>query len=857
MSKKKILLIGWDAADWKAINPLMDAGKMPNLEYLVNSGVMGNLATLDPPLSPMLWTSISTGKRPYKHGILGFSEPKPDGSGIRPVLNTSRKCKAIWNILTQKDYRTHLVGWWPSHPAEPVNGISISNFYQKSHIPKGPEQLLNWPMMEGTVHPKSMAELFSYLRVHPLELQDNHLLPFLPLIQQINQEDPFIQKKLYSLRKILADCTTIHNAATYIIDNEEWDFMTVYYDAIDHFGHSFMRYHPPKREHIKKEHYDAFHYIVEAGYLYHDMMLGKLIDSVDDDTYVMLISDHGFHPDHLRPKIIPREPAGPALEHNPYGIFVLKGPGIKEDERIYGASIVDITPTVLSILDLPIGKDMDGRPLMGIYESSKDVSYIDSWELIEGHDGRHPEHLNKDPFIDNDALEQMIELGYIEKPDENAEIAVKKTLDECNFWLARSYMDGLKYEEAEEILQKLFDENPDQNRYGLYLHKCLLHLKKNQKSKEVIEQIKYQSKAFGPSLLMLESKQLLLDNRPQEAIEKLISAEVKIKDDPLLYVQLGQAYMAQKLWHDSERSFKKAIHIDPDNERAFFGLGFIAFQTGDYENAAELFAQAISYLFYQPYAHFFLAQTLEKLGDNERAAKAYATCLEMNKSNAKARKKLQDLVGEEQSDHNISEKSYDRQSLPELIIVSGLPRSGTSLMMQMLKAGGLELFTDGKREKDENNPKGYYEHEGIKKLLSNKSILKKVEHKAVKIVSPLLKGLPLNYSYKIIYMDRDVDEVLDSQEKMILKNAIKSGKNPPKRDKAKLKRSFEQLAMRVGSWQRSSAHVNIIKINHQKLINDPNSICNDICAFLNKELDQHAMAQIVDNNLYRSRNSET
>ena len=81
---KKILLIGWDAADWKIINPLMDAGKMPNLEQLVERGVMGNLSTLYPELSPMLWTSIATGKRPFNHGIHGFTEPDPDGNSYQP-----------------------------------------------------------------------------------------------------------------------------------------------------------------------------------------------------------------------------------------------------------------------------------------------------------------------------------------------------------------------------------------------------------------------------------------------------------------------------------------------------------------------------------------------------------------------------------------------------------------------------------------------------------------------------------------------------------------------------------------------------------------------------------------------------
>jgi len=94
MIPRKVLLVGWDAADWKVIRPLMDAGKMPNVRRLVENGALGQIATLDPPLSPMLWTSIATGKRPFKHGILGFSEPTPDGRDVQPVTNLSRTSKA-------------------------------------------------------------------------------------------------------------------------------------------------------------------------------------------------------------------------------------------------------------------------------------------------------------------------------------------------------------------------------------------------------------------------------------------------------------------------------------------------------------------------------------------------------------------------------------------------------------------------------------------------------------------------------------------------------------------------------------------------------------------------------------------
>ena len=116
---EKVLLIGWDAADWQVINPLLDAGQMPFLEMIVNQGVIGNLATLEPALSPMLWTSIATGKRADQHGVLGFIEPDPTGKGVRPVTSISRNSKALWNILTQRGLRSNVVGWWPSHPAEP------------------------------------------------------------------------------------------------------------------------------------------------------------------------------------------------------------------------------------------------------------------------------------------------------------------------------------------------------------------------------------------------------------------------------------------------------------------------------------------------------------------------------------------------------------------------------------------------------------------------------------------------------------------------------------------------------------------------------------------------------------------
>src|SRR5579863_8604538 len=184
MAGRKVLLVGWDAADWKVIHPLLAGGRMPNLQRLIENGARGQMATLHPPLSPMLWTSVATGKRPFQHGIHGFSEPTPDGRGVQPVTNLSRKCKALWNILNQNGLRSIVVGWWPSHPAEPIDGVMVSDHYHRAHRPL--EE--GWPLPANTVHPPELAGTLAELRMHPDRLVPEMVEPFIPLAREIDQD---------------------------------------------------------------------------------------------------------------------------------------------------------------------------------------------------------------------------------------------------------------------------------------------------------------------------------------------------------------------------------------------------------------------------------------------------------------------------------------------------------------------------------------------------------------------------------------------------------------------------------------------------------------------------------------------
>ena len=106
----------------------------------------------------------------------------------------------------------------------------------------------------------------------------------------------FRRRRLASVMKILAECVSVHSTSTWLMENEPWDLMTVYYDALDHFCHGFMRYHPPRRPFIAERDFELYGGVVEAGYRFHDMMLGALVSLAGDDTHVLLCSDHGFDP---------------------------------------------------------------------------------------------------------------------------------------------------------------------------------------------------------------------------------------------------------------------------------------------------------------------------------------------------------------------------------------------------------------------------------------------------------------------------------------------------------------------------------------------------------------------------------
>lgn len=184
---------------------------------------------------------------------------------------------------------------------------------------------------------------------------------------------------------------------------------------------------------------------------------------------------------------------------------------------------------------------------------------------------------------------------------------------------------------------------------------------------------------------------------------------------------------------------------------------------------------------------------------------------------------------------------------PAIIVVSGLPRSGTSLMMQMLERGGIEAVTDVIREADVDNPRGYFEFERVKKIKEDASWLPGLRGKAVKMVSQLLYDLPSSERYLVIFMERDLDEVVLSQEKML----ARLGRPTAPRDD--IKKAYIKHLERLHAWLGDQRHIAILRVLYLDLIARPEEEADRVSTFLDGRVDVRAMAAAVDSSLYRNR----
>jgi hypothetical protein len=188
-------------------------------------------------------------------------------------------------------------------------------------------------------------------------------------------------------------------------------------------------------------------------------------------------------------------------------------------------------------------------------------------------------------------------------------------------------------------------------------------------------------------------------------------------------------------------------------------------------------------------------------------------------------------------------------AMDEIVVVSGLPRSGTSMMMKMLEAGGLAVLTDGQREADEDNLGGYYEFEQVKKVAQDSGWLEQARGKVVKVISRLLYDLPKEYPYRVVFMQRHLDEVLASQQQMLQRRGRADGGAAD----AELKRVFQKHLGEIAQWLAEQPNFAVLYLSYNEVLSQPLPQSQELARFLGGSLDAARMSGVVDQRLYRQR----
>lgn len=618
MSKRiahRVLLIGWEAADWQVIRPLVDSGLMPTLAKLIENGVSGNLATIQPVVPPMLWTSIATGKRADKHGICGFVEPTEDAAGLRPVSSSSRSCKAVWNILSLLDLTSHVVAWYASHPAEPICGSVVSDRFASFSRDEG-------NFVPRTFYPTSEEQQIGPKYVQASDIQPDVILPFVPQLGQIEWKSDL---RLQVLVRLIARTSSIHSAACHKVAQQSWDFSAVYYPTIGEVERCLGSSRGgPLEARIPTE--DLGRDIVVGCYRFLDMMLETLSTLAGPETTVLLVSDHGS------PRKMQQAGTDSSLwrdvSQRGFGIACAQGPGIRRNALLHGATVLDVTPTILAILGQSIGNDMDGRPWLEIFEEPFACRHINSWESVKGNSGRIFEEVPSNSRDMSDALQLLSELGVLSTSNEDIQDVITKISKNNRINLALALTDSNRVAQAIEAWKNLVTDYPDEPEHLIQLASCYMRLEHWLECREALSKLEAERRQSSAVQLIL-ARLALNEGRNAEAIRiarKLAERSLSI---PHTLNRIGDLLLQASAWEDAQSVFQRSLAANEKNPIAHDGLTRVYLELDRLDTAVEHGKRAVELIHHFPAAHFHLGSALFYAGREEEAIAAFETCLSM------------------------------------------------------------------------------------------------------------------------------------------------------------------------------------------------------------------------------------
>lgn len=603
---RRVLLVGFDGAEPSLISPLLDAGKLPHLDRIVENGCVGTLRAAAPLVRALQWTTLATGVRAPRHGVCADVEVREDAAGVRPASAASWRVPAVWDVAAAAGLGTAVIGWPGTHPATlRPHGTIVDDAFGEALGPG----IDAWPLLPDCVTPESLRPALRDLRVHPGDLLGPELVQLVPQAHRIDQSrDP----RLARLAVALARAATVHAAATHLAARDDWQLLAVVYPWLADVQRECLRFHPPAAPDTSATDAEIFGPTVERAYRVQDVMLGRLLQCAGEGVTVVVVSPYGFAVRGERPS---SEAAGrlpPAVAwHRHAGLFAAAGPGLAVDALVHGARVQDVAPTVLNLLGLRT-TGLDGRCLT-------DLAPVDADARLVACPTRAPEPA-MDPTEDELATLEPAARGAIERAITARYLAT-----------AEAHLAANEYREAADAFACLVALRPDDWLAKARLARCHLHLGEFGACRKHAAEVAA-ARPDEPWGHLLLASALVLGGQRAEAETHLARARRAGSGLPNVAVRLGTLHLLRDEWREAETAFRDALASAPQSVEALDGLGCALHHQARYVEALAAFREALGLRYHYPLGHLHLAGTLAAQGRLDDAEAAVRVALEQDSS---------------------------------------------------------------------------------------------------------------------------------------------------------------------------------------------------------------------------------
>ncbi len=412
----RVIVLALDGMDPQAVDLLMSEGKLLNFAKLRQEGAYGRLISSKPLLSPIVWTTIATGKTPEAHQIGHFVAVNEKTGEQLPVTSQMRKVKAIWNIVSDAGRSVGVVGYWATWPAETVNGVIVSDHTCYHFL--FTDGATGAPGATGVTYPPNLLQTLTPMIRRPGDLQPDDVAPFVR-VSAGEFSRPFdFNDDLSHFKWVLATAQSYQRIGLHLWQSQRPDLLIVYIEGTDSvahlFGHLFRAQGLAGELAAQQQRYGQ---AVEEMYRYADRILGDYLEAIDDTTTLVVLSDHGFELGVLQEDPSKTRDMRRVSEqfHRLEGILYLYGNHVKRHSRLDQPTILDVTPTLLALNGLAPARDMPGRVLSEGLDLKAQPRTVASYETGQ-HLAAAPAATAgaPDTAVDSAVLEHLRSLGYLE-----------------------------------------------------------------------------------------------------------------------------------------------------------------------------------------------------------------------------------------------------------------------------------------------------------------------------------------------------------------------------------------------------------------------------------------------------------